>query len=197
MNQATFKKTGLTILALISISIWALLIWQHFHGGVPSHSFMARKDMPSISNWWGALLLPLLTYFSLYRVQKRLAKVEENSVIPTKQIQSTVLLFLLGLTYTGLMSYCFATDKSAINGVLFQGLFLLAALLPIYRAEFLLGFVIGMTYTFGAILPTFIGSVFVGISYIMHKLVYPNTLKLYKKITCPPQYFSLKNRKND
>ncbi|HSF52731.1 MAG TPA: hypothetical protein VLA71_03215, partial [Algoriphagus sp.] len=37
---------------------------------------------------------------------------------------------------------------------------LLAALfLPIYRAECLLGFVFGMTYTFGAVLPTLVGSI--------------------------------------
>jgi hypothetical protein len=181
MNSVLFYKIGLAILSIISVGIWALLIWQYYHGGVPSHSFMARKDMPSISNWWGAFLLPLLTYFSLYRVQKRIGGVGENSIIPTKQIQSTGLLFLLGLIYTGSMSYCFVTDKSAINGVLFQGLFLLAILLPIYRAEFLLGFVIGMTYTFGAILPTFIGSLFVGISFVAHQWIYPFVVKLYKR----------------
>ena len=182
MNSTSFKKNGIIVLTLISVGIWALLLWQHFHDGVPSHSFMARKDMPSISNWWGAILLPLLTYFSLHRLQKRIDTVGENSVIPAKHIQSIGLLFLLGLIYTGTMSYCFITDKSDLNGMLFQGLFLLAVLLPIFRAEFLLGFVIGMTYTFGAILPTFIGSVIVGISFVAHKFVYPFVLKMYRKV---------------
>ena len=182
MNQVLFKKIGLAVLATVSVGIWALLIWQHYHGGVPSHSFLARKDMPSISNWWGGLLLPLLTYFSLYRIQKRIEGTGENNLITPPKLQSILLLFLLGITYTGLMSYCFVTDNSDVNGLLFQGLFLLAFIIPIYRIEFLLGFVMGMTYTFGAILPTFIGSLFVGISYIAHKFVYPFVLKMYRRM---------------
>jgi hypothetical protein len=38
---------------------------------VPSHHILANKDLPTISNGWGALLLPLLTWFLLYRIQKR------------------------------------------------------------------------------------------------------------------------------
>jgi hypothetical protein len=175
----SFKKIGLAFLATITIGIWALLIWEHYHGGVPSHSFMARKDMPSISNWWGALLLPLLTYFSLYRIQKRFNLTHENSIISSNQMQSVLLLLGAGLLYAGAMAYCFETDKGDINDILFPGLFVLALIFPLYRAEFFLGFVIGLTYTFGAILPTFIASAFVLISYIAHNLIYPFVLKIF------------------
>jgi hypothetical protein len=136
MNQVLLRKIGLATIATISVVIWTLLIWEHFHGGVPSHSFMARKDMPSISNWWGGLLLPLLSYFSLYRLQKRLFSTNENKIVATKQLQSVLLLFVAGLLYAGSMAYCFVTDKSEINGFLFQGLFILALVFPLYRAEF-------------------------------------------------------------
>jgi hypothetical protein len=179
-QKFSFKKIGLTVVAIVSIAIGALLIWEHYHGGVPSHSFMARKDMPSISNWWGGLLLPLLTYFSIYRIQKRVFT-EENKVVKPKELQSILLLFVAGLIYAGSMAYCFVTDKSEINGFLFQGLFILALIFPLYKAEFFLGFVIGLTYTFGAILPTFIASIFVLISYVFHKLVYPFFLKIYRR----------------
>jgi hypothetical protein len=182
MNQITLKKTGLLLLATVSIGIWALLIWEYSHGGVPSHSFLARKDMPSISNWWGGLLLPLLTYFSLNRVQKRLFMGDNNPISPQK-LQSVLVLFIAGLLYAGSMAYCFVTDKEDINGILFPGLFLLALIFPLFRAEFFLGFVIGMTYTFGAILPSFIASVFVGISYVAHKFLYPSVLKLFGRKT--------------
>ncbi len=178
MNKIGFKKIGLAVLVTVSIGIWTLLLWQHFHGGVPSHSFMARKDMPSISNWWGGLLLPLLTYFSLFRLQKRLFS-GEIKVVSSKQLQSTLLLFIAGLLYAGAMAYCFVTDKAEINGFLFQGLFLWALIFPLYRAEFFIGFVMGLTYTFGAILPTFIASAFVSISFIAHKYVYPFVLKVF------------------
>jgi hypothetical protein len=181
MNQAAFKKIGLAILATVSIGIWALLIWEHFHGGVPSHSFMARKDMPSISNWWGGLLLPLLTCFSLYRLQKRLFLTNESNTVSPKQVQTVLLLFVAGLLYAGSIAYCFETDKFDINGVLFPALLLWALIFPLFRAEFFLGFVLGMTYTFGAILPTFIASVFVSISFIGHKYVYPFVLRMFRK----------------
>jgi hypothetical protein len=183
MNQALFGKIGLYIVAIISVGIWALLIWEYYHGGVPSHSFMARKDMPSISNWWGGLLLPLLTYFSLYPIKKRLFLTGENTIISPKQLLFVLLLFFAGLLYAGSMAYCFLTDKEEINGILFQGLFILALIFPLYRAEFFLGFVMGLTYTFGAILPTFIASAFVGISYIAHKFVYSFILTIFGKNT--------------
>jgi hypothetical protein len=181
MQAFPFKKTGLAIVSAISITIGALLIWQHFHGGVPSHSFMAREDMPAISNWWGALLLPLLTYFTLFRLQKRLSLLSENSVVYAMQVRSALFLFGAGLLYAGAMAYCFVTDQSDINGILFQGLFLLALIFPLYRAEFFLGFVLGLTYTFGAILPTLIGAVIGGISFIVHRFVYPFVSGLFKR----------------
>jgi hypothetical protein len=167
-------------LIAVSVSIWALLIWEYYHGGVPSHSFMARKDMPSISNWWGALLLPLLTYFSLYRIQKRLNLSGENNFVSSKQLQSVLLLFGAGLLYASAMAYCFETDRGDINAILFQGLFVWALILPLYRAEFFLGFVIGLTYTFGAILPTFIASLFVSLSFMAHEYIYPFVLKIFR-----------------
>ncbi|HEY2092410.1 MAG TPA: hypothetical protein VGJ81_11010 [Thermoanaerobaculia bacterium] len=30
------------------------------HGGVPVHPILRRADMPGISNWWGALIIPAL-----------------------------------------------------------------------------------------------------------------------------------------
>ncbi len=94
MNPIAFRKTGLVLVAAVSVGIWVLLVWQHFHGGVPSHSFMARKDMPSISNWWGALLLPLLTSFTLNRLKKRLFLTHSNTVASPKQLQTVALLFV-------------------------------------------------------------------------------------------------------
>ncbi len=46
------KIIGTTV---ITLSMLVLLTWQHFHGGVPSHHILQQKDLPEISNWWGAL----------------------------------------------------------------------------------------------------------------------------------------------
>ena len=52
--------------------------------------------------------------------------------------------------------------------MLLAGLFL-----PVYRGEYVLGFVLGMTFTFGAILPTAAAAFVAIVSAIAHYLVRP------------------------
>jgi hypothetical protein len=54
-----------------------------------------------------------------------------------------------------------------------MGILLIALFYPIYRAECLLGFVLGMTFTFGAVLPTGIGSILASIGFLTFNLVEP------------------------
>ena len=54
-----------------------------------------------------------------------------------------------------------------------MGMLLLALMLPVYRAECVLGFVLGMTFTFGAILPTVVASVIAAFSALVHLCVRP------------------------
>jgi hypothetical protein len=55
--------------------------------------------------------------------------------------------------------------------VVFVGLFVCALLLPVYRAEYLLGFVLGMTVTFGAVLPFFIALIFAAFSFVVRFII--------------------------
>jgi hypothetical protein len=178
MTKRTFFHARLYVVTIITLAIWSLLAWNHYHGGVPSHSILARKDMPSISNWWGALLLPLLTWFLLYRVQKRLSRTmatnSELSMIPTEVMYGFAGALLFGIA----LSTFYTLGYSAIPGYMVNSLFLIALFFPIYRAECLLGFVIGMTFTFGAVLPTGIGSIFALIGAVLYLLVRPLVLKI-------------------
>ena len=45
--------------------------------------------------------------------------------------------------------------------------------LPTYRAEYLFGFVLGMTFVFGSILPTLFGLLAVALSAAAHLLLWP------------------------
>ena len=54
-----------------------------------------------------------------------------------------------------------------------MGMLLLALLLPVYRPECVLGFVLGMTFTFGAILPTVVASVIAAFSALVQLCVRP------------------------
>jgi hypothetical protein len=168
MSENTFFKERLYFTALVSIAIWSLLAWNYYHGGVPSHSILARADMPSISNWWGALVLPVLTWLLLYRVQRRLANVwNENSNfigLPNEVVYGFAGALLFGIT----LSTVYALGYKDIPGYMVNSIFIMALFFPIYRAECLLGFVIGMTFTFGAVLPTGIGSIFALIGAVLY-----------------------------
>ena len=145
---------------IVTLAIWSLLLWNYFHGGVPSHHILAREDLPEFSNWWGGIALPLLTWFLLTRIQQRVlsGKGEESPLLATLP-KSILYAFVGALLFGILLSVFFTLHYTEIPGYMLQGLFLLALFLPLYRAEYILGFVIGMTYTFGGILPIGIGSI--------------------------------------
>jgi TRAP-type C4-dicarboxylate transport system permease small subunit len=70
-NQLT-QKRRLLITVVITLVLGAHIGWDYFHGGIPTHYILHSKDMPGIPNWWGALVLPVFTYFLLFRISKRL-----------------------------------------------------------------------------------------------------------------------------
>lgn len=137
----------------VTVAIAALLVGQHLTGGVPSHSFMAREDMPSISNWWGLLTLPLLTWLTLGNVASRL---ERGAVTARAAVIGGVSAGLFGLLLAG----SFSLGYAEIPRLQVRALPAIALFVPVYRAECLLGFVLALSYTFGGVLPLLIGSVF-------------------------------------
>jgi len=176
MSKTTFFNVRIYFTALVSLAMWSLLAWNHYHGGVPNHHLLAREDLPSISNWWGAVSLPLLTWFLLYRVQKRMANQDETvsvSGIPQQVVYSFVGALAFGIA----LSVFFTLDYSGFPVNMLKALLIAALFFPIYRAECMLGFVIGMTFTFGAVLPMLVGSVLAILGAVLYLLVRPMALK--------------------
>ena len=166
-------KNRLYLTGIVALAIWSLLAWNHFHGGIPSHHLLARKDLPEISNAWGGLLLPLLTWFLLYCIQKR----AEDNDTKTKILYGFLGALAFGILLSASFTLGFKMEKYMLLSV-----FPLALLLPIYRSEYLLGFVLGMTFTFGAVLPTLIGSILVLISAVLYLFVRRGFLFLVEKL---------------
>ncbi|MFN0014770.1 MAG: hypothetical protein ACKVU2_09510 [Saprospiraceae bacterium] len=159
--------------------VWAHLAWDYSHDGVPAHYFLHRKDMPSISNWWGSLLVPLLTWGLLYRLHHRLEKNQASA--------QTMGYGFFGALFFGIaLSYFFSIGSEA-PGVMVMGLFILALFVPIYREEYLLGFVLGMAFTFGGVLPVVVGLVLALMFAFLYILVRGEILFLYSKITASKQ----------
>ncbi len=143
-------RVGLAI--AVAVAVGALLSWQHLHDGVPAHSFLARKDMPSFSNWWGLLTLPALTWFAVGNIQSRLADHRVST-------RSAAFGFFGALLFGLVLAVAFELGFNAIPSAQIQLVPLIALLLPIYRAESLLGFILALSYTFGGVLPLIIGTV--------------------------------------
>jgi fatty-acid desaturase len=181
MDERMFFKVRLYFTGIVTFAIWTLLAWNYYHGGVPSHHILDNKDLPAISNWWGGLLLPFLTWFLLYRIQKRIDR-HNNGSSETSNYQKHLLYRFAGALLFGvLLAVFFTFGYSDIPGYMVLGLFPVALFFPIYRAECLLGFVIGMTFTFGAVLPTVVVSILALVCAILYLYVRPLVLKTFQK----------------
>ena len=159
--------------ASITLAELAHLTWEHLHGGIRSHHFLNSADMPAISNAWGLLLLPALAWFLSAFIEKRIA-LNPDARDSSQKLPMCIVVGFLGALFFGiLMSISFTNGYETITEYLFMGVLLLALLLPVYRAECVLGFVLGMTFTFGAILPTLVASVIAAFSALVHLCVRP------------------------
>jgi MFS family permease len=182
MNNKIFFKYRLYFTGFVALAIWSLLTWDYYHEGVPSHHILHREDLPSFSNWWAGLLLPLLTWFLLYRIQKRMrADKDKNQRLVNIPI-NIVYGFIGALLFGIVLSIFFTLENEEVPFYMMMSLFVAALFLPIYRAECFLGFVIGMTFTFGGVLPIGIGSILALLGVILYLLVRPAIMFVSTKL---------------
>lgn len=178
-KQLNFNKVQIIVTGLVTSLILTLLLWEHFHGGVPSHHVLDRKDLPKISNWLGAFLLPTLTWTLLSRIKIRIRK-QALKLEGYNEDLKILSLFIIGLIIGLLVSISFTYSfKIFLDNVLYIFL-LLGLLVPIFYSEFILGFILGMTYTFGAVLPTIFILVIATVGFLLFKFIRPLFLKLFK-----------------
>lgn len=158
-------RVRIVLTVLVALGIWSLLVWQHFHGGVASHHLLHDPDLPQISDWWGGLLLPTLSWGLLGLARRRIVKADTLGL-------ESVGVGLLGGVAVGLaLSISFVGGHESISNALFFSLLPLALFLPVYRPECLLGFVLGMSMAFGAVLPTLFGTLMAGATYVIHRFI--------------------------
>src|ERR1035438_4659806 len=180
-QPTNFKSLRLIITIFISILIFGLLLWTYFHGGVPSHHILDQKDLPAISNWWSGILLPILTWILLGKMKSR----SENQTKIDSQYKSAItrvlVRFSIGLVFGIILSVSFINNyKPFLDNVLYL-LLILSFIVPIFFSEFILGFVLGMTYTFGAILPTAFILIIAAFGFVIYRFIRPLIMKLWKK----------------
>ena len=171
MSEPPRLRLRVYLSGFVTLAELADLAWEHFHGGVVSHHLLHRRDLPAVSNWWGVLLLPALTWFLIGRVERRVA----GSKLPASVVAGFIGSLLFGVALSVAFTYHYESVARYLSGAML----LLAVFLPIYRAEYLLGFVLGMNFTFGAVLPTAAGSIIGGLSAIVHLVLRPFVARLW------------------
>lgn len=173
------------IRASVSVFIVTLLfiLWEYFNGGVVSHNLLARSDMPAFSNWWGLLTVPLLFWISIYFINRRKekgiqsvskseTKSETNSESKPGEFENKVLKrFLAALAFGLLMSLFWEFNFQSILQYLILLPVVIAFFKPVHLPEYLMGFVLGMLFTFGGVLPILFGLILSVVCFIINKVV--------------------------
>ena len=172
MHASQFPRIRRWFVASLTLAYWALLAWQHLHAGVPAHSFGAREDMPAISNWWGALVMPVLAWTLTGLAQARLKALPADQA--DAALRHTLLAFVGALTYGAVMALLFTVDpEHTALSTLFFALPVVGLILPVFRPEYVLGFYFGMLITFGPVIPLVIGLAVAMVSALLQVLLRP------------------------
>lgn len=158
-------RIGIT--AVVTLLVWGHIGWDYFHEGIPVHYLLHDKDLPGIPNWLGGLLLPFFTWFLLYRIHKRID--ESKAAFASESLQLVSLRFLLAMGVAIAISVFYTLDISLIDYIM-PTILILAFIFPLYKSEYLLGWVLGTSFTFGAIIPIGFGSIFALVFFVIYKV---------------------------
>lgn len=168
MNSIFDKRIKVTVGTFILIFIFVLI--EHYNGGVATHHLLARKDLPGISNWWGLLTVPLLAWavstLTILRKNKEVKSKQNLDEFNNKILKRFIAALLFGIVAS--MLWEFKLGNVLQYFILFP--ILIALFTPVHLPEFLLGFVLGMMYTFGGISPIIIGLVLLTICFLINKI---------------------------
>lgn len=165
MSAARKPPARWLITALVALAELGHLAWQVLHGGIQRHHLLNQADLPAISNAWGAVFLPLLAWFLAGRLLRRATD---------PQAAKALAVVTFGSLIAGIaLSLAFLYGNADAPAYVLLGIMAIGLVLPTYRAEYVLGFVLGMAVTFGPILPALVASFLAAMAAMAHHLVRP------------------------
>jgi len=143
----------------------AFLAFEYFNGGVRTHHFLARADLPGFSNWLALLVLPLLGLVLAVH-----AKAEQGGRASSILSPTLAAATAGSLAYGAALAASFHFGLEQVSLALFLGLFLCAIAFPVYRAEYIFGLVVGMTVVFGSVIPLALALFFATVSFVLRRV---------------------------
>ncbi|MFK7812124.1 MAG: hypothetical protein AB8B59_06495 [Maribacter sp.] len=165
MKLSRNLRIGIT--TVFTLLVWGHIAWDHFHGGIPTHYLLHDDNLPGIPNWLGGIVLPFFIWFLLYRIHKRIDGAE--TAVASESLRSVIMRFLLAMTIAITISVFFTLEFDFIDYIM-MAIFVFAFIFPLYKSEYLLGWVMGSAFTFGAIIPIGFGSIFVLAFFLFFKI---------------------------
>jgi hypothetical protein len=182
MTAATSIPFRLTFAACAGLAIAGLLAWEYTHGGVPSHHFLQRADMPAFSNWWGLVIVPVLGWFASARLVANADGVPTIAVGQYRLVRRAVLSLAGALVFGLVIAVSFTLKLQPVLELVPFAMLLAVVALPIFRPHYLFGFVLGMATAIGAVLPLIVGSVLAAVSAVMYFAVRPLLTRIWSSV---------------
>lgn len=181
MSDKYLNKIQYYLISIVAIAEIGHLLWEHFNGGVLSHYLLNRSDFPSISNWWGIIILPLLAWLSTSRIKKRIASSLDGASMISKIPNGILIGFFGMLIVSVLQSLAFKLGYQNITKYLALSLIFIGLFLPIFRAECVLGHVLGAVFTFGPVIPIIGILVMASVSALSNLVLKPFILRMLSR----------------
>ncbi|MDR7191545.1 hypothetical protein [Luteimonas terrae] len=172
-------RIGLTLVVLLAAL--AHLAWEHLHGGIVSHHLLARPDLPAVWNGWGLVLLPAMAWYVSGRVAQRVGR----RVDRRRALRGALTGFVIAVACGAALSLAFVSGREDVASAVLLSALGLGLVLPAYRAECLLGFVLAMTVVFGAVLPLLVGGIVAMLSAFAHLGVYALARRIWRRSRGP------------
>jgi len=173
-------KNKLVFIALAACLALLHILWEYFNGGVVIHHPGADASNPGISNWWGLVTYPALAWAALSIMERRKTSREDDTATAGHPVLQTPY-FLAGLAFGLLASVLWQFGQEDILQYVMLMPWVVALFLRIYLPETTLGFVLGMTYTFGGVLPVIFSLVIQAVGFLVYAVFNMGGKWLYKK----------------
>lgn len=159
------RRLRATIILLVAVLALLHLGWQWTHGGIVSHHLLANPALPAVSNGWGIIALPALAWVLSGSFLRRATS--------RPAARAILIAAFAGAAAGTALSLAFSLGSTDHATLVLLAILLAGLAWPVYRAEYLLGFVLAMSWVFGPILPILVGAVVALASFVVRRIAWP------------------------